>query len=92
MQRNLCVAITDRMALTPRLNGKIRIAFLWGSAPELSRGVPLQSGQWVERLLKYASNQVMAVKPRQKISILAAKWLGLITKTAKVVTVASMHM
>jgi hypothetical protein len=69
MQRKVCVAMIESMALTPWLKGKKRFARAWGRAPELISGVPLQSGQYAARRLKNAISQVTTlntIPPRMK--------------------------
>ena len=88
MQRNFCDARIESAAVVPWLNGRIRRARTWVRAPLLINGVPLHSGQWVERRLKNAISQVMALKIMAPMRIRDADWLGCMNKHTKAVRLA----
>ena len=76
MQRNVCVAMIESVAVTPWLKGKTRVALACGRAPELTSGVPLHSGQYADRRLKKATSQVTALKTMPPRITCIASWLG----------------
>ena len=87
MQRNFWVAMIERVAETPWLNGKIRVARECGRAPEFTIGVPLHSGQWAARRLKNAINQVTALNAMPPMKTSRASGLGSVKIRASAVRV-----
>jgi hypothetical protein len=90
MQRKDCVVMMERVAVTPWLNGKRRVARECARAPELIIGVPLQSGQWAERRLKNAINHVTMVNEMPPMKMSRASRLGSVKIRTNEVSVTTM--